>query len=623
MFDLPVDIASIAGQLLPPLPQSTFLVTTTIKVDGTAIPTQFGVDSIRVYKAANKIPFAILHLHDGDPAKQKFSVSDSNFFTPGKKIQILAGYHNKEKTIFEGIVIRHGIKIKQGTAPMLEIECKDPAVKMTVDRKNKYFYNQKDSEIIKEVLGNYGFDLKTDATKSKHREMVQYAATDWDFIIQRAEANARLVFCNNGKLTIKKPDFKQTPKFNLNYGTSIYEYEAEMDARDQYPKAKAMSWKPGDQQLIDSEANAQGPVGGGLLGDIGSAISKGADAIESVAAKAGINLDLPGTRPDTDFTKVLDVKQMLLQHPGDLSPEELQSWAEAQYTKSELAKLRGRVKFQGIDSLVPGDCITVQGVGQRHEGKVYVTAVSHEIGRGGWFTQAQFGLPQRWFAEEYDVSAQPASALLPAVHGLQIGVVNRLAPDPDGEDRIQVRLPMVDNEGEGVWSRIACQDAGNDRGSFFRPEIGDEVIVGFLNDDPREAIVLGMLNSSANPAHLNANDQNHEKGWKTRSKMKMIFNDDKKSLVIETPKGKKITIDENADKIKIEDEHQNSITMDANGIVIEAGQNLTLKAGQNLKIEAPNITQSAQSSFKAEAQGQAQLIASGDVVVKGAFVRIN
>ncbi len=84
-----------------------------------------------------------------------------------------------------------------------------------------------------------------------------------------------------------------------------------------------------------------------------------------------------------------------------------------------------------------------------------------------------------------------------------------------------------------------------------------------------------------------------------------------------------MTIDEQGDKIQIEDEHANKITMNASGIVIDSATDLTLKAAVNLNLEAPNISNKAQTSFKAEAQGQAQLTASGDVVVKGAFVRIN
>jgi uncharacterized protein involved in type VI secretion and phage assembly len=202
--------------------------------------------------------------------------------------------------------------------------------------------------------------------------------------------------------------------------------------------------------------------------------------------------------------------------------------------------------------------------------------------------------------------------------------VTQLEDTPsDNEFRIKVRLPLVDTQGQGFWSRLASQDAGNKRGAIWRPEIGDEVIVGFLNDDPRQAIVLGSLYSSKNAAPIAAADANNEKGWVTRSGMRFIFNDEKKSIILETPKGKKITIDEDAGKIQLEDENQNKITMDQDGIVISSGKNLTLKATQDLKLEGLNIEQKAQASFKVESQGQAQLQATADMVVKGTFVRIN
>ena len=52
---------------------------------------------------------------------------------------------------------------------------------------------------------------------------------------------------------------------------------------------------------------------------------------------------------------------------------------------------------------------------------------------------------------------------------------------------------------------LATLDAGKERGTFFRPEIGDEVVVGFLNDDPRHPVILGMCHSSAKPAPEPAN----------------------------------------------------------------------------------------------------------------------
>jgi uncharacterized protein involved in type VI secretion and phage assembly len=48
--------------------------------------------------------------------------------------------------------------------------------------------------------------------------------------------------------------------------------------------------------------------------------------------------------------------------------------------------------------------------------------------------------------------------------------VTKLEADPDGEDRIQVRLPILDAQADGIWARVSSLDAGENRGFFFRPE---------------------------------------------------------------------------------------------------------------------------------------------------------
>lgn len=636
MIDLNGFGVSTLGQLLTPRPDSTFEVSFTVKVNGTPLPTQFAVTSIQTYKAVGKIPFAVLTLHDGNPAARDFQVSNTNFFTPGNDLEILAGYHQQEELIFRGVVVRHGVKIRQNAPPVLEIECKDAAVKMTVERKNKYFLNQKDSEIAEEILRTYTRRTKTptisvardevDTTSAQHREMVQFFATDWDFLQMRAEANGLLVVATDGQVRVKAPAFDAPPVFTAAYGTSLFEFEAEMDARDQYPDAQTRSWNPADQKVAEMLADENGASGGGggLLGDAVSAVRSGVNAANDLAAQAGLDLNLPGGQPDTDFKQTLGATHRRLQHSGNLATPEQEAWAKAQYTKSRLARLCGRARIQGTHTVLPGDVINFDGVGGRHSGPALVTAVLHELGGGTWFTQVQFGLEQRWFAQQYaDVADQPAAALLPPVHGLQIGVVTALASDPEGEQRIQVRLPLVDARAGGIWTRLAAQDAGNNRGAVWRPEINDEVIVGFLNDDPRDGVVLGSLHSSKNAAPLSASDQNPEKGWVTRNGIRVILNDQNKSVVVETPGGKKLTLDDNAGKAQLEDENGNKITLDSSGITVDSASNLKLKAAQAISLEAPQISAAAQSSLKLEAQGQTQVTSSGDLVVKGAFVRIN
>ena len=170
---------------------------------------------------------------------------------------------------------------------------------------------------------------------------------------------------------------------------------------------------------------------------------------------------------------------------------------------------------------------------------------------------------------------------------------------------------------------MASLDAGENRGAFFRPEIGDEVIVGFINDDPNHAVVLGMLHSSAKPAPLVASDDNHEKGFFTRSEMKILFNDEKKSIAIETPAGKKIILDEDAGTIVIEDENSNVFTLDSSGVVMETAGDFSIKASGDLNLEGTNVNVKANAQFKAEGSAGAEVSTSAVAVLKGSLVQIN
>ena len=292
--------------------------------------------------------------------------------------------------------------------------------------------------------------------------------------------------------------------------------------------------------------------------------------------------------------------------------------------KHRLAKIRGRVRIDGTSEVKPGQIIQLNGVGERFQGKLFVTGVRQEVEKGDWQTVIQFGINPEWFVETYKVQQPPAASMLPAISGLQIGVVTQLQDDPDGEDRIKVRIPVIHNEEEGIWCRVSSLDAGDNRGLFFRPELTDEVIVGFINNDPRHAIVLGMLNSSAKPAPLPASDDNHEKGYVSRSEMKMIFNDDKKSIQIETPGGNKMLITEEDQKIHIEDQNGNKFTMNQDGIKIESIKDIVMKAQGNIQAEAmSNVSIKGSAQAKVEGSAGAELSSGGSTAVKGATVMIN
>jgi uncharacterized protein involved in type VI secretion and phage assembly len=267
--------------------------------------------------------------------------------------------------------------------------------------------------------------------------------------------------------------------------------------------------------------------------------------------------------------------------------------------------------------------IHLSGFGDRFNGDVYVSGIHHQIANGNWVTNIQFGFSKEWFHETYNITSPPASGLLPAVRGLQIGVVTQLEEDPEGEERIKVRIPIVDSEAEGIWCRLSCLDAGNERGTFFRPEVDDEVIIGFVNDDPRDGVVLGMLHSSSKPSPESITQDNFKKGYISREQLKLEFDDEKKIITVATPGGNSLVLDEDEGSITMKDQNGNKIILNDSGITIESAKEINLKAGTDIKMEGINIEATAQGSFKSEGSASAEISSGGSTVVKGSLVQIN
>ncbi|GAA0727915.1 VgrG-related protein [Aquimarina litoralis] len=571
--------------------KSADLITHKLLVGGNELSKKYQVKTISIEKEVNRIPTAKIILIDGEPAKQDFELSNEELLIPGAEIEITAGYHSDEETVFKGIIIKHNIKIRANGSYLI-VECKDEAVKLTIGRKSNYFYENKDSDIIEEIIGAYGIDKEVEATNYEHKELVQYHTSDWDFIVSRAQANGKLCFVDDGKLSIKKPDFTSGEIETITFGATMLDLDAEIDARHQIDKVTSYSWNYADQELVEIEA-------------------------------ADPSVSLNGNLEPSDLSSIIGLENLELRHGGSLSTSEMQDWSDAKWMFQQLSKIRGRVKFQGIPAVKPGTILKLQGVGDRFNGNVYVTGISHHISEGNWTVDAQFGINPKWFSETYDINPLPASGLLSGICGLQIGIVSQLEEDPDGENRILVQLPIINNEEQGIWCRVASLDAGENRGAFFLPEISDEVIVGFINDDPNDGVVLGMLNSSAKPAPITASDDNHEKGFITRSEMKVLFDDDKKSISIETPAGKKIVLDEDAGSIVVEDDNSNIITVDSSGIAIESASDINLTASGDVNIEGTNVNIKANAQFKAEGSAGVEMSSSATATLKGSLVQIN
>jgi len=579
-----------------PFTAATDVVTLTISVDGTELPRTVPILGVEVLNQANRIPYVRLRIGDGDSARGDFPRSSGDLFVPGVPLSISAGYHGKVEAIFSGVVLSQRVVVRRGSS-WLEVEGRDAAFKMTLVRRNRYFEKQSDSDVVGTLLNDYSGDGVSagdiTSTSVVHPQLLQYQATDWDFMISRLEAAGQICFVDGGKVSSTKPSLSGKPVADLGFGATVLELDAEIDARTQTGGVRALAWDPSGQSLLDVSATDPQWTGNGNL------------SAEKLSGAAGR-------------------KEDLLWHGGALASDELQSIADGAMLRARLAAARGRVRFPGVTAVKPGSVLTLSRLSDRFNGTVYVTGVRHEFTGGNWTTDAEFGLPRETHAERVAMSHLPAAGLAAAVHGLQVGIVTELAGDPGKEHRIRVKVPLAGMDEQGVWARVATLDAGDQRGTVFRPEKKDEVVLGFFHADPGQPVVLGMLHSSSKVPPLTPTDDNDQKGYVSRSKVALRFDDKKKVAILETPGGNRLTLSDDDGGIKLEDQNGNAIVMSKDGIALTSDKKaVTIKAKSDLKAEAMNAEIKATSGATLKGSSKAEISSSGQLTVKGSMVMIN
>ncbi|MCF0184903.1 MAG: type VI secretion system tip protein VgrG [Bacteroidaceae bacterium] len=567
-------------------------ICTKIVTDGKEIDCSQFIVSVKTTHEFHKIATAEITLEDGDLFDEDFVIGNADTFLVGKEIEINVGYDEPKECIFKGRILKQSIQLG-GKNNLLVITAKHDAFKLTLNRQFRNFEDQTDSDAIESICGDQGISCEIDSCSVQHEKLVQYNCTDWDFINMRAEVNG-LLLCNvlDG-ITAKVPDLSADPVILINNGTNINKMQAELDGRFAFETYESKAWNYTGQAYDEGSEN--GGQNDTAQGDIDS---------KSIASKMGLG------------------SHVMQKLSAQENPDAMNAWAKTISMRNDLSRIVGKISISGFAPIMPGDMVELTNIGRRFNGKTLVSSVTQTITSGCWETTLGIGFDNTSFVEKYnDISSMPADGLLPNTNGLQIAKVDALEGDPLGEERICVKL-MASEESK-IWARVATLDAGNGRGSAFMPEIDDEVIVGFVNDDPTQAIVLGMMHSSSAPSPYEKKDDNNLKGFVTREKLKLEFDDEKKALTLETPGGNKVCISDDAKGISLTDRNGNTITLNDQGVTIESKKALTLKATQDLSIEGMNINGKANAQLKWEGTASAEFSASGNTVIKGGIVQIN
>lgn len=530
----------------------------TVLSDGQEMIFKYELMSVDIVTTINCVSCACLTLLDaGDQSTGLafLQLSDDDFFKPGSQFEIKLQYKDfpqiPNTSVFTGVLVKHRVKSSEKGA-YLTLKLEDVAIGMTKVRRNVvYTENITDAQIAEEIIGRYSnvSKGKIEGGSYQHERMVQYYTTDWDFFLSRASANGHWVINENGTLSVQAPNIKTSADITFDFtNLEYYSFDMEIDICQQIPAVKVDNWDVATQAPGEAE-------------------------------RAQLPSSNQGDLAPSDMAAALGIPAVRLQSFVDMSAEENASWASGRLSKCFHSLYRGTLKLEGRADLKLGNTVEFTGLNDRFNGLVIITGIRHQLNAEGWQTYLQYGLGAGWLKDIRSMVDVDAAGLVPGVNGLQVGIVQEFSKDATGKFRILVEVPAFSsgeaNDKNLVWARLGKFDAGDQRGAFFQPEKDDEVILGFFNNDPRQAVILGAMHSPKKAPPADVLDENNAytfKGMVVDSDAQLRFD----------------SSDVNNKLVQLRSSANNEILLqeggDAAGVIVNTEQEINLKPKTALQV---------------------------------------
>lgn len=504
----------------------------------------------------NKIPFAKFTFISNQlttDSKEKLP-TDSLVRTSDDKpieIEVKVSYEKKSVTFFKGI-IKSLNKQNDNDQVVTKIECKDVGFKLALPAKVDENNKDKFSDKLKKYTSDAKLKLGSPFDGEYLNETITHnsATVAWDYLVGFLDSVGIMTALRNGEfngIDLKKKPEKES--YVAENGLNVFSFSGKKDPERIKSSVTIETWDIESQAIKKFNSEQSGPKN-----------------------EQTVKLNQSTYKPAT-LTRIADVIKV----------------------KSNIASVHGKVTTYGNLEAKAGDYIGFSKVNPDVDDQLFlITAEVHTIENGCWKTEYTYGFEnEKSFTENTTGGINNSQAQVGqsnSINGLQIGVITQIEEDPDKQFRVKVRIPILSEKGEGVWARLATLNASEDMGSYFIPNVNDEVIIGCLGNNPDTPIVLGSLYSNKNKMPFPIEKENYIKGFVTKEGTKIIMDDEKKIVEISTKKGNKITISDDAKGITLEDENKNKIVMDDKGITIESSKDFNVKAKGNIQVEGMQNT---------------------------------
>ncbi len=496
-----------------------------------------------------------------------FAFEDEATFKLGDTITVYLGEQSAPTEIFRGIISALEGDFTEDGAPTLTALAEDTLQKARLKRRTKTFDDQSIADIARSIAGDLGLTPQISGFSEPIGTQVQLNESDLAFL-------RRLLARYDGDLQVVGSELHVSPRRDVRRGTVELALHSQLrrvsvlaDLAHQVSEVTVTGWDPARGQRISSRSTGfqQGPGSGRWGGDLlSSALGQRAHQIGHLA------VDDRRRRARARGRELRRAPAALRDRARDRrgQPFDPRRHARAPH-RPEPALQQHLLRHAVLPPLRPG------------------AGLRNRLHRGE-------RLPRPAMSRARELLEIPFAGLFTG--GYLAEVIN--LDDPESLSRVQLRVlnfDGVDSHDGPIWARVACAFAGNNRGSFLLPDVGDEVLVVFVNGDPRFPVVVGGLwNGSDTSPETISGGRNRKKVIRSKNGVKVTLDDQdgQEQFIAETPGGQKITLKDGPGAVWIEDSNGNSVKLETAGITVTASAKVTVNAS-TVEISAGMVTVNA------------------------------
>jgi phage protein D/phage baseplate assembly protein gpV len=497
----------------------------------------------------------------------------------GKKIEISA----EGTKLCSGRIATVEAELADDAQPTVTVRGYDDSHKLHRNKRTKAYNQVKDSDLASQVASGAGLQAEADQTSGIHDYILQTNESDYEFLKRRAEAIGYEFFVEGAKVYFKAPGSFRRAVVGVEWGVDLKRFAPRLRTVEQVSQVEVRGWDPKQKREIIGRATS--PQATAQIGES----RKGGDIAKQVWGESkAVVVDKPvATQAEAD------------------------TLAKAALNRLSGSFIEAEGMCFGKAGLQPGCQVDVKGLGTRFSGKYRVTAALHTYDKTeGYRTQ-------------FTVCGQRNDSVIELVKdkkphrvgtGVVIGVVTNLK-DPDDAGRIKVQYPWLGDQIESYWMRVASPSAGENRGLYYLPEVGDEVLIAFEHGDAGSPIVIGSL-------------------WNGKNKVpegnsQLVASDGTvKKRIIKSRTGHVIILDDSTDSpgISIIDKTGNNklvIDSKSNAMKIEVGGNLDIQIKGSITIKGQSLKIEGQTSAEIKAASGLKIDGGAKVDIKGGIINLN